>query len=290
MLIWVEFMIMNKIKRAIFIIKKYDILYLFGCLFRFSFKEVILRNKNNIIKRDHYKLFYSKEPFLDSLFINPKMIREDEQFIRTFLKKKDIYIDVGANIGTTTLCASSVVGPDEGLVICFEPHPRTFSLLEKNISLNGFKNIQAYNVGVGERKGRLTISDTEASDANHLIENGAISVEIETLDRALQDVDAIRLLKIDVEGFEEAVFRGAENTLKKTEIVFFESYDSQYKRYGFSFINIFNILQRNYFFIYKLTFTENSILFTEIDSKAYHSSSCENICASKSRMPSHIAL
>lgn len=239
-----------------------------------------MSEKRTLINRGQYLLHYKNEPFLNSLFINPKMLREDEIFIKSFLKSGETYVDVGANIGTTTLCSAKVVGPT-GRVIAFEPHAETFLLLGKNVNLNKLQNITLHNKAVGDREKQLFITNEFASDINYLVDKGELAVQVNTLDSFLKSYKRINFLKIDVEGFEEAVFRGGDETLTKTDVILFESSKSQYGRYGYSFKNIFNILKSKNFYVYRLTFSPKEILFKEVSDGEYFSDNLENICASK---------
>jgi len=280
--------IKNKINKTVSILKRYNIFYLANCILKKISLSFILNKNNQLINRGDYFLFWKNEPFLNSLFVNPKMVREDEMFIKTFLKEDDTYIDIGANIGTTTIRASKSVGV-KGTVFAFEPHIETYLFLKKNLSLNNIKNVKVYNLALGDREEKLFITDKAASDANHLVKEGDISVDVKTLDSVVPDVKEINLLKIDTEGFEEAVFKGAQKTLEKTKIVFFESLKSQYDRYGFSFKTIFELLKSKNFNIYKLSFEKDGVHFEEIIKPDYISDNCENICASKDKMPTYKA-
>jgi len=65
------------------------------------------------------------------------------------LRKGNIFIDVGANIGLMSIFASKIVGSN-GIIYAFEPEPETFVILRKNIEINKINNIQAYNIELGE--------------------------------------------------------------------------------------------------------------------------------------------
>jgi FkbM family methyltransferase len=276
----------NKIHHFFLTLRRYNynFRYLFGCLLRKILLSFILNERNLFIHRNGYSLYYKNEPFLNTLFVNPKMLREDELFIGFILKKGSIYIDVGANIGTTTICASKIVG-ETGKVFAFEPHIKTYLLLKKNIFLNKIKNVTLHNLALGDKEEDLFISNELASDINHLIKKGDILIKVKTLDSIVPDIVQIDLLKVDVEGFEEAVFNGAKKTLEKTKMVFFESYKSQYDRYGYSFNHIFNLLKSKKFNVYHISFIEKQVFFEEILTPDYFSEKCENIFASKMKMP-----
>ena len=161
---------------------------------------------------------------------------EDMAFVLHFLRPEDLFVDVGANIGSYTLLASAAVGARS---ISFEPVPDTFRLLLRNISLNDVKDkVIAHNSGVGHEAGVLhftsgldTVNHVANADELHSIPT--VEVPIVTLDTIL-DSQQPALIKIDVEGFETNVINGADTTLSQpslTAIVM--ELNGSGKRYGF---------------------------------------------------------
>lgn len=137
------------------------------------------------------------------------------------LRNGDIFVDVGANIGLMSLAASRFVGK-EGAVFSFEPEPEIFAILQSNINLNKAANINAYNAALGSTKGKATIyTNLDVSrGAASLIKPPQKNCEgkevlVETLDEfALNNnLTNIRMLKIDVEGWELEVLKGAKTQL-----------------------------------------------------------------------------
>jgi FkbM family methyltransferase len=145
--------------------------------------------------------------------------QEELNFIKKTLKKDDIFVDIGANVGLFSLIASQVVG-NQGLVIAFEPGPAIFNRLLENISLNNLNNIQAINCGLSDELRELNfyISDNGFDAWNSFAPSAdnklrkKIKVNVSTLDEVLKDVDKskIKLVKIDVEGWEKFVLKGGE--------------------------------------------------------------------------------
>lgn len=124
-------------------------------------------------------------------------------------------IDIGANIGNHALFFSRRFKQ----VVAFEPHPLTYRLLTFNTERAG--NITAVNQGLGEKAGRLTLTEDALNmGASSLVTNkggGAekTSIDIHTLDSAVADIEHIELIKVDVEGFEINVLNGGVNTIEK---------------------------------------------------------------------------
>lgn len=131
------------------------------------------------------------------------------------LRKDELFVDVGANVGVYTILASGV---GQAKSISIEPIPGTFYHLENNIKLNNLANkVKALNIGVGKEKSVLKF--TENLDAvNHVKqvneEGPGIDVPVESLDEILKDERPV-ILKIDVEGYETKVLQGALKILEK---------------------------------------------------------------------------
>jgi FkbM family methyltransferase len=143
----------------------------------------------------------------------------DMGYVLHALRKDDLFIDVGANVGSYTLLACRAVGA-EGCA--FEPIPATYARLLENVRLNHLEGtVQCSNVGVGSAQGTLRFT-ANLNTTNHALAEGessaaSIEVPVVTLDEVLRDKNP-SLIKIDVEGYETAVLQGASNTLKKPSL------------------------------------------------------------------------
>jgi FkbM family methyltransferase len=197
----------------------------------------------------------------------------DAFFIDNYLAEGDTFIDIGANIGHLTLTGAKKVGRG-GHVIAIEPNPRIFDFLNKNIQLNHFHNIKTYNVALGERNTVSNFSDNKSDEQNSLTETGSIQVCIKRLDD-LFNGDSVALLKIDTEGYELPVLRGALNTISKTGLIFFESYQKHFDRYGYTTGDVLKLLIKNNFRVFKFL-SEREL--KEIN-QTYNSETCENLIA-----------
>jgi FkbM family methyltransferase len=161
---------------------------------------------------------------------------EDMAFVLHFLRFEDLFVDVGANIGAYTVCASAAVGAKS---LAIEPIPETFSHLAENVRLNSIDGlVDLRNIGVADKPGELSFTfglDTVNHVVNESADFGAAttSIEVETLDSLLSDRKPL-LIKLDVEGYETSVIEGAETTLGDSSLsaVIMELNGSG-KRYGF---------------------------------------------------------
>jgi FkbM family methyltransferase len=143
----------------------------------------------------------------------------DMAYVLHVLRREDLFVDIGANVGSYTLLACRAVG---AAGCAFEPIPATYARLQENVRLNHLENsVTCLNVGIGRAPG--TIKFTAGLDTmNHALADGesdpgALDVKVVTLDSVLKDRDP-SLLKIDVEGYEMPVLEGASETLTKRSL------------------------------------------------------------------------
>lgn len=159
----------------------------------------------------------------------------DMAYLLHVLRPEDLFVDVGANVGSYTILACSAVGAKG---YAFEPIPSTHSRLVENLRLNCLEQtVRHPNVGIGDQSGELLFT-TDGDTINHALAEGelcanTVSVEVATLDAVLMD-DSPSLIKIDVEGFEKPVLLGAQSVLSNTSLhsVIMELNGSG-ERYGF---------------------------------------------------------
>lgn len=145
-------------------------------------------------------------------------------FVRRFLKKEDVFFDVGANIGLFSLYAANKVS-NEGQVYAFEPAPVTYQRLKNNIELNKLSNVKSENIGLSsnETKLKFNVSLTgydawnSFAELNEVGETETIEVPVISLDGYIEknNITKIDLIKIDVEGWELNVMKGATNLLSQ---------------------------------------------------------------------------
>lgn len=149
-------------------------------------------------------------------------------FLRQLISSNMTVVDVGANVGVTSLLFSQLARQ----VYSFEPSPSTFQFLRENIDKAGVKNVEALNLGLGpgggEHETTLTFSPNFRAGAfvSDKIQPGAghrsETVKILTGDEFFENRQ-VDFMKIDVEGFELEVLRGLDSTLKRDRpLVFLE--------------------------------------------------------------------
>lgn len=188
---------------------------------------------------------------------------EDMAFLLHFLRQSDLFVDIGANIGSYTMLASAEIGAE---TIAIEPVPETFKNLTRNISLNNISaRVRALNIGLGSSKGTLKFSKS-FDTGNHVVADESadfVSVDVDSLDSVLAG-KCPALLKIDVEGFETEVLKGAGQVLqcKDLKAIIIEL-NGAGKRYGFNDDNVHLNLTGNGFKTYKYLPFERKIVESE---------------------------
>jgi len=153
---------------------------------------------------------------------------------RRTVRLGDVVLDVGANIGVVTLLLARCVGPS-GTVHAFEPNPRAGELLSRSASANGFMNIKCHGIALGSRPGsfELNIPRDNAGQGSliyHKNRSECDTIEVPVLSTIVgeQGITSIRLIKIDVEGFESEVLLGATEILHtvRPHLILFETNDT----------------------------------------------------------------
>jgi FkbM family methyltransferase len=132
---------------------------------------------------------------------------EEMAFLLHFLRRGDLFADVGANVGLYTILAAVAIGTD---VVAFEPGESATWLIS-NIELNGVADrVEVRREAVGAKSG-IVFFTSGLDTMNHITADGTNAVPITTLDMACKTIPS--LIKIDVEGFEADVLRGSRNIL-----------------------------------------------------------------------------
>jgi FkbM family methyltransferase len=157
-------------------------------------------------------------------------IHEDDIIKRFTPKEGDIVVDIGAHIGLYTIISSKRVGAN-GKVVAIEAHPGNFEMLNSNIKLNQLNNVIPLNYAVysKETKVKLYLPSGESgfTKYNTIMPNWIntrekfVEVNANTLDYLLQlneiRQEEVNWIKIDVEGAEFEVLKGATNVLSKSK-------------------------------------------------------------------------
>jgi FkbM family methyltransferase len=130
---------------------------------------------------------------------------------RQYLRPGDLFIDVGANIGSYTIWAAEL-GAE---VVALEPAKDTFALLAENVALNSY-SVKLVEAAAGAICGTARL--TSGQDCvNRLDPQGTVETTMVTIDSIIKD-GIVAGMKVDVEGFEIEVLRGCERALSERRI------------------------------------------------------------------------
>lgn len=136
------------------------------------------------------------------------------------LRRGDVVLDVGANIGYYSVTASSLVGP-EGRVLSIEPDPSHFARLRRSLAANGCGNAVPLQAAAADREGELELYLSEENSSDHAAYpvpgRRHVTVRAADLDTLAdeQGLPRVDFVKIDVQGFEPAVLRGMRGILDR---------------------------------------------------------------------------
>lgn len=125
-----------------------------------------------------------------------------------------VVYDVGAHYGYYSLLGSHLAGAG-GKVIAVEPSPRNLAVLRRHLELNHAENVTVLETAVSDHEGEARFDNRAGSGVGHLSPEGPIQVRLTTLDVLARQFPPPSVIKIDVEGAEDAVLAGGRETLAK---------------------------------------------------------------------------
>ena len=195
-----------------------------------------MRKFNKLVKaRNGHCLFNINDKYIGHSFANYGEFSQLEvELFKQLCKKGDTIIEVGANIGAHTQFFANSVGKS-GKVLAFEPQRIVFQTLCANMAINSITNVYTYQMALSNEEGEVLIPPIDYSKLGNF---GGISLENakkgekviqKKLDSFIEDIDNLKLIKIDVEGMEEKVLRGAKEIIEKFKPFLYVENDRQEK-------------------------------------------------------------
>lgn len=219
--------------------KKFPFLSFFSFL-AYQFRIKIIRKKyiHNWLEGSKFYCIPNEHGISGNIYLGLHEFN-DMGFLLHFLEPNDLFLDIGANVGSYTILAGIV---KKSHVLSFEPIPSTYSRLKSNILLNGKSNIKLHNIGLSNKSSTLNFS-FQNNTTNRVVNNDdkkSIKVAVKKLD----DFDiSPTMIKIDVEGFEYFVLEGGKETLKSSKLkCIIIELNSSGKLYGIDDLEIYNFL------------------------------------------------
>lgn len=144
-----------------------------------------------------------------------------QRAISEFLGEGDVFYDVGANAGFFTILGARRVGPS-GTVYAFEPHPFNAMTVRTQVEINGFRNCEVISAAVGAKEGVCGLIDKGELSTCHVGSVFEASEMLHCQSVALTSLDSFAfehrppdMIKIDVEGAESDVLKGAQRLLSR---------------------------------------------------------------------------
>jgi len=132
-----------------------------------------------------------------------------------------VVADIGANVGLFSVRASRLVG-EHGVVIAVEPDPVNFRLLRENVALNACTNVRLVKAALGDKNTRVSLNVYRSRVFNSFLAQskkaeGVVTVDMRTMDTLSEEIGLRRLdlLKLDTEGYELPVLKGATRVIEK---------------------------------------------------------------------------
>ena len=175
--------------------------------------------------------------------------------------KDSTAIDIGANIGNHAIEFSKIFGS----VVCFEPNPRTFDILDANTK--NIENIEIHNWGCSSKSERIRFHEDfdnigGSSASINVASSNEIEISVRPLDEIIHTFKKVALIKIDVEGMEFSALSGAENVISKFHpIICLEQHETEFgpncletksidflRSLGYRIFSLDKKIHRNYIF------------------------------------------
>lgn len=204
--------------------------------------ELRRRSGQRFVERDIYsyrmRLDLEDRGISRTLLLFGERELEHKIMLERVLKPGMSVLDIGANIGYYALMELKMIGPT-GQLIAVEPSPSNVSLLQTNLELNGYKNIEVHQMAVSDQTSTRAFFMSEMSNLNtfHNTGTGALHLRGETIDVLTTTVPAVMagrpldLIRMDVEGHEVEVLSGLVPAVESGDLmpmVIFETHLSRY--------------------------------------------------------------
>ena len=189
------------------------------------------------LKDENIALYSSADNYIESTILkNGSYESEIGKLIAVFLKKGDVALDVGANIGLQSLRMSAIVGI-EGKVYAFEPLYYLQEKLKNNLALNRADNVLLMPFALSDAESEQTykINPNSWNQGTFSLRAGGDNGTLQTIQikigsqlPEISNLTKLNFIKIDVEGFELQVIYGLKTVINKHRPVIIFEYDAGY--------------------------------------------------------------
>jgi len=214
-----------------------------------------------------YKLFYSRGMNIigrirGGKIFEPEMVKAIALDLNVSGERHPLFLDIGANIGLVSLY---ILSTTQAVIYGFEPGPHQSSLLEKTISVNGLDSrLHLEKVALSNKTGKNTffVHDSKDVSKDGLANTGrgSLASSIQVMTRTLDEwwlgagKPRINVIKIDVEGAELLILRGADQVLSQIKpIIYLEIEPKNLRVYSFTVSDVENLLHSYHYILEKIT-------------------------------------
>lgn len=169
------------------------------------------RSKAFLQRGEHGLLFelYPNEEIDRQISLNGIYERRYLRFLESLILDGAVILDVGANIGNHALYLSRKASS----VHCFEPNPRAYERLERNVALSQVTNVTVHRYGLGDRDETIRFAEVAGNlGMTRFSEAGNLELQIKRGDDVIS-MPTIDFIKIDAEGMEASVLAGLRDTI-----------------------------------------------------------------------------
>ncbi len=195
------------------------------------------------------------------LFFGIEYERFERDLLKLLVKPGAIFFDVGSNIGIYCLLAARLVGRNS-IVHAFEPSTTAYENLLTNLNINGMTNVIINNIALSDKTGEIDLFINRESGLTSLGNTGRGQViKIEkvqclTLDdyASQNNVNSIDILKVDVEGYEGHVLRGAEQLIMSSDnlLIMCELAEKNYQPLGVSINEVLDWMRDRDYLVWEI--------------------------------------
>ncbi|MFA5932983.1 MAG: FkbM family methyltransferase [Microgenomates group bacterium] len=249
-----------------------------GRLLLWKFNQLFLKKTVIVNLTPEMKCLCYPDSSFGSLIIYTRFPEYEEMnFIYDYLRRDDVFLDVGANIGAHTLMAASKI--KNGKIVSFEPSLKALKYLKENIRINHLEAlVTIIDKVVSNKDGYEKFISGKHSEIDRIGQKDDSSQVIKlissiTLDKflTLHRISFVDFIKIDVEGAEFKVMEGLKGYLEKGKIglILFEV-NSNSKSYGYSVGDIISFLEENNYLLYSLRDSNKISRLTDKDLRSHH--------------------
>lgn len=213
-----------------------------------DFRQIADSQFNELVQAKYGRMLYNKHDTYigKSIKHHGTWCEHEIELLRQLIQQAQTVLDIGANIGTHTLPFCHFVGAN-GKVFAFEPQRIVYQTLVANMALNSITNAYCYHKAVGQKKGKIRVPIVDYTKSNNF---GGLSLRKEHTEKSeLVDLitvdslqlDACNLIKMDVEGMERDILKGAKKTIQRFKpVMYLENHNDENRQLLITLARNFN--------------------------------------------------